>query len=209
MKRLVKLLLIIAFSPRQAVLNTARSIDNSGDVRVGITGSVALRPTPTTVTTLLTSGTYHATASSHTPFNTTITCTLACEKRPLPSDTIVSLQRSTFNSSFMPVPANPTARGDPNPNPTDSSESEDSRSLSIIFFAISALLTLATIAVAVVFGVGAARATQRLLNALLTDMRGGSHTLDVEMGNWSSSNPSLSDDANVDQTSDYFSAASK
>ena len=64
----------------------------------------------------------------------------------------------------------------------DCSESGgDSRQLSIIFFAVSALLTLASIVVAVVHGSSAAHAAQRLSNVLIASLHEGSRSLDVEM----------------------------
>lgn len=156
---------------------------------------------------------------THTTLTATIPCSMSvnpmsvsnCESRPLRTGSIiVSARRSTSNFTVSIAPSDPTERADPDPNPThrqDHLESGDSRTLSIIFFALSALLTLATIVVAIVYGAGAARATKRLLNALITNMRESSRAVDIEMGNLHSPAPP-SPRANAGHTPEYSSVSS-
>lgn len=183
----------------------AQSFVTSGPLPTATPGIVAA-PSPHTATTTFSPHTIHLMAN-RTLINTRVTHALASEPKINQTGLVVSTQRSAFNPAGTVAPADPTAQADSYPNPVvaqHASESGDSRSLSIVFFAVSALLTLATIAVAIVFGKGAAQATQHLINAVITNMREGSRTPDVEMGDLSIS-PSPT--TNVDQTSDYSSVS--
>lgn len=137
---------------------------------------------------------------SHIRMSSVITGTHECTPKFPFTGFITGEERSTLNVAVAPT--SPTGRANPDPEPAgrqSPSQSGESRSLSVIFFAISALLTLATIVVAIVYGAGAARATKRLLNALTTNMRESSRATDVEMGDLHSPTPSIPS-ANASQT---------
>lgn len=201
----VELMVLVACSLLQTTFasRTAQFIgpwQPTSHVNARTTSSIAFHPSNTTSTNSVPCGI--DLTHLHIPTGSLISDAFECRPTSLSTGFIAGgTERSTSNVTV--APSSPTSRAGPdNPNPDDQPDppqSGESRSLSIIFFAISALLTLATIVVAIVYGAGAARATKRLLHALTTIMRESPRAIDVEMGNLHSPSPS----ANAGQTPEY------
>jgi hypothetical protein len=184
-------MLIVASSPCRAVLTThAAGITNScgplpkGCIHTASHNDASPEATHITPTTCMPRS--MVSTSSHVLNGG---ATFAHKTEPRSTVLVTGTERSTSNSTAT------VARVDPDPNSVHVRESDDSRLLSIVFFAVSALLTLATIVVAVVYGWLAAQAAKRLSNALVSSMHEGSRASDIEMA----------DRANADQVSNSSS----
>lgn len=174
---LFEFMLIVASSPCRAVLTThaARFTNSCGPLPKGHNHTASQNDAAPEATHIIPT-TYlprsMVSTDSHVLNGGT---TFAHKTNPRSTVLVAGTERSTSNSTAT------IARVDPDPNSIDIPENDDSRLLSIIFFAVSALLTLATIVVAVVYGSSAAQTAKRLSNALITSLHEGSRASDIEM----------------------------
>ena len=148
---LFKLIVIVAYSPCRAVSTT--HVTEFADPCRRLPTDYAPEATHTIAMTCLPQST--GKTSSHVLNGITA---FAHETKPQPTVLVASIERNASDITATVTLVDPDLKFE------DVSENGGSRLLSVIFFAVSALLTLATIVVAVLYGSSAAHAGKRLSN---------------------------------------------